>query len=98
MAEQEQARLHAIVEGRVQGVGFRVFVQEKAYDLGVNGWVRNRWNGSVEVLAEGERQKLEKLLRALQRGPAASSVYSVHTEWENASGEFNRFSIRLSSG
>ncbi len=98
MAEQETARLHAIVEGRVQGVGFRVFVEEKAYALKVFGWVRNCWDGSVEVLAEGERQNLEKLLKALQRGPSASSVYSVQTEWETASGEFTRFSIRLTSG
>jgi len=90
----ETARLHAIVEGRVQGVGFRYFVEETAVYLGLHGWVRNRWGGSVEVLAEGERPSLEKLLAALQRGPRAAFVSEVKAEWLPASGEFSRFFIR----
>lgn len=53
MSEQEFQRLYAVVEGRVQGVGFRYFTQERAVLLGLNGWVRNRWNGTVELIAEG---------------------------------------------
>ena len=49
MTEGDKVRLHAIIEGRVQGVGFRAFVIDKATDLGVTGWVRNRWDGSVEL-------------------------------------------------
>lgn len=89
------ARFHATVEGRVQGVGFRYFVQETAVMLGVNGWVRNRWNGSVEVIAEGSRAGLEKLAQALQRGPRASSVSNLSLEWQPAAGEFNDFRVRL---
>ena len=54
--------LHSRIEGYVQGVGFRYFVLEKAQDLGLTGWVRNCTNGDVEVLAEGTREQLEKLL------------------------------------
>ena len=97
MAANNQARLHATVEGRVQGVGFRVFVQENAIRLRLTGWVRNRWNGDVEVLAEGDREALEALLTALQRGPRSSFISKVHIEWSNAKGEFTRFDVRPSA-
>ncbi len=96
MAEEELSRLHAIVEGRVQGVGFRFFVQETANALGLTGWVRNRWDGSVEVLAEGQRETLEKLLNALNRGPRAAIVDLVTPEWQPASGEYSGFYVRAS--
>jgi acylphosphatase len=89
------ARLHATVEGRVQGVGFRAFVEQSAEMLNLRGWVRNRWDGSVEVTAEGERQDLEKLLAALWRGPRASGVADVRFEWLTATGEFAHFSVRM---
>jgi acylphosphatase len=88
------SRLHAIVEGRVQGVGFRAFVIDRATGLGLAGWVRNRWDGTVELVAEGERAALEKLLSAVRRGPPAAFVSGVRTEWGDASGEFTRFSAR----
>lgn len=88
-------RLHATVEGRVQGVGYRAFVEQNAYALRLRGWVRNRWDGSVEVLAEGERPELEKLLAALQRGPRAANVTNVQTEWLPATREFSHFSVRM---
>jgi acylphosphatase len=91
--EKDTARLHAIVEGRVQGVGFRYYVVENAQSLGVTGWVRNRWDDTVEVTAEGERQALEKLLNVLRRGPRAAFVSDVKTDWEPAKGEFRRFWI-----
>src|SRR2546421_8024107 len=62
-------RLHAVVRGDVQGVGFRYFVQRKADQLGVRGWVRNNDDGTVEVVAEGERAALEQLASALEGGP-----------------------------
>lgn len=92
--EPETVRLHAMVEGRVQGVGFRYFVEETAISLGLQGWVRNRWEGSVEVVAEGQRASLEKLLAALQRGPRAAFVSNVETEWLPSTGEFSRFYVR----
>ena len=97
MDTTDQHRLHTIVEGRVQGVGFRYFVMESAGELGLTGWVRNRWDGSVEVLAEGSRLALEKLLAALYRGPRSSFVTSVHVSWEPASGEWSSFHVTTST-
>ncbi len=88
-------RLHARVEGRVQGVGFRYFVQQNASQMELHGWARNRWNGSVEVLAEGSCESLEKLLLALLRGPRAGTTSAVQHEWLAATGEFTNFRIRL---
>ncbi len=86
-----QEQLHAKVMGRVQGVGFRFFVIETAQQLGLTGWVRNRWDDSVEVLAEGEREQLEKLLAALHRGPSLAHVTQVQHEWNPPSGAYQRF-------
>jgi acylphosphatase len=94
MTETGMSRLHAIVEGRVQGVGFRYFVMDVAYDLGLTGWVRNRYDQTVEVTAEGQREDLEKLLIALRKGPRGSLVTDVKPEWQEALGEFSRFSVR----
>lgn len=95
MTATNQARLHAIIEGRVQGVGFRYFVLEVAELLGIYGWVRNRWDDTVEVLAEGERPVLEKLLDALGRGPCGAFVASVKVDWEKPTGEFNNFRVAM---
>ena len=97
MEEKETARLHAIVEGTVQGVGFRYFVQDTANLLGLSGWVRNRWDGTVEVLAEGERSRLEQLLAALRRGPRSAQVMGVDFTWQEYHGEFTGFRVRQTS-
>ena len=94
MVEQKLARLHAVVEGRVQGVSFRYFVSEQAHYLGVNGWVRNRLNGNVEVMAEAPRAQLELLLQELQVGPPAAYVTGVQAEWLDGTGEFTSFWVR----
>lgn len=88
-------RLTVTVIGRVQGVGFRMFVQATARRLGLNGIVRNAWNDSrrVELTAEGERTQLEQLLAAVQRGPAGSKVEDVQVSWDKASGSFQSFQI-----
>ena len=63
-----------VVRGRVQGVGFRWFVEREASTIGVAGWVRNNYDGSVEVLATGTREQLSQLRRKLQEGPRAARV------------------------
>ena len=93
--ETPPARLHAIVEGRVQGVGFRAFVQMAAAELDLTGWVRNRWDSSVEVVAEGSLSALDRLESALRRGPRSAFVTGVHSDREPATGEFSRFSVRM---
>ncbi len=96
MSQRQNTRLHAIIEGRVQGVGFRAFVLRKASELKLTGWVRNRWDGSVEVVAEGERSQLDQLLAALHQGPRSAVVTQVTVEWEEASGEFRSFYVKSS--
>ena len=88
------ARLHATVVGRVQGVSYRYFVTEQAERFTVKGWVRNRYNGDVEVTAEGSRYDLEKLLQALHQGPPMAYVTEVQVEWLPATGEFSSFWVR----
>lgn len=89
----QKARLHATIEGHVQGVGFRYFVMEKAQNLGLTGFVRNTWQGEVEVSAEGVREDLELLLEALRRGPGGAYVSRVDFKWSEATGEYQRFGI-----
>ena len=71
-----QARRY-VVRGRVQGVGFRWFVEREAHTMGVAGWVRNNHDGSVEVLAQGTREQLSGLHSRLREGPRAARVDSV---------------------
>ncbi len=89
-----QARLHALVMGRVQGVSFRYFVVDQASELDLKGWVRNRWDGSVEVTAEGSRKKLERLLQALRQGPPMARVEDVDFAWLEYTGEYVGFNVR----
>jgi acylphosphatase len=66
-----------VVGGRVQGVGFRWFVEREAAQIGITGWVRNCQNGDVEVMATGNREQLRSLREKLQQGPRASRVDQV---------------------
>lgn len=69
-----------VISGRVQGVGFREWMMEKAQALGVSGWVRNRVDGSVEALVAGEVAAVEELLRLCRRGPRMAMVESIDEE------------------
>jgi len=91
-----QARLHAIVTGRVQGVGFRYFVRDVAHDLGLTGLVRNTSSGAVEVVAEGPLATLERLAAALREGPPAARVTNVQLSWGEPTGRFDGFSVGAS--
>lgn len=88
-------RLHAVVEGHVQGVGFRYFVLSHAQQLELTGWTRNTFSGDVEVTAEGSRQELDELLEFLRKGPRSSFVSRVREQWEPATGEFNKFDVKM---
>lgn len=94
MADSNQARLHATVDGRVQGVGFRAYALAQAQNLGLQGWVRNRWDGSVEVLAEGSQENLETLLALLRRGPRSSFVSDLDFVWSEFQGDLAGFVVR----
>jgi acylphosphatase len=69
-----------IISGRVQGVGFRVWMVERARDLGVSGWVRNRIDGSLEALVAGDTAAVEELLRLCRRGPRMAEVVSIEED------------------
>ena len=90
----DKERLRAEVFGDVQGVGFRAFVLRRALGYGLTGWVRNRWDGSVELVAEGPRAALEQLLADVKAGPSASTVERVEEKWETATAEFRVFGVR----
>ncbi len=90
----EPARLEAIVSGRVQGVGYRYYVVERAMDLGLTGWVANEQDGTVRCVAEGLRGDLEKLLAALNEGPILAIVDYVDTIWMPFTGRWSSFGMR----
>jgi acylphosphatase len=77
----------------VQGVGFRYFVTRRAEARGLKGWVRNRDDGSVELVAEGERADLEELLRAAREGPRLARIARVDTDWMPATGGLEPFDL-----
>ena len=77
MTEKPIEAKRYVVRGRVQGVGFRWFVEREAHMLGIAGWVRNNHDGSVEVLAQGTRDQLSGLHSRLREGPRAARVDAV---------------------
>ena len=88
--------LHAVVSGTVQGVFYRRFVFLEATGLGLYGRVRNLFDGRVEVEAEGERRKLEQLIKRLHNGPPGAHVTDVATEWSEHRGEYRDFRVDYS--
>lgn len=86
-------RLQAKVYGRVQGVSFRYYAQRRARELGLKGWVRNLADGSVETLAEADRDALEAFLQFLWEGSPAAAVDRVEAVWAAAQGNFTHFEI-----
>jgi len=84
---------HGIVRGRVQGVGFRVFAREAAYQHKVNGWVRNRPDGTVEIMAEGDEMALTDFLTDLYKGPVLSHVQDIDLDWRDITPAHERFEI-----
>ena len=81
------------VRGRVQGVFFRASAQREARRMGLTGWVKNRQDGSVEMLVEGEEDGLKDLIAWANRGPSASRVERVDVRWRSYTGEFPDFRI-----
>jgi acylphosphatase len=90
----DNVRARVIVEGRVQGVFFRHHTEEMAFNLDIKGWVKNRRDGSVEALFEGDKKNVDQIIQWCHRGPSEARVTKVHTTWENYTGEFDDFSVR----
>lgn len=87
-------RVHILVSGRVQGVFFRANTQETALRLGITGWVMNTADGNVEIVAEGESDRIEKFTTWCHKGPSGSNVTDVRVETEEYEGNLNTFDIR----
>ena len=87
-----QAHIH--VRGRVQGVNFRYFARQEATKLSIKGWVRNRLDGRVEAVFEGEENAVHMMLDWCRQGPPMARVEEVETTWAEASGAFTGFEIR----
>jgi len=90
----EARRLRAVVRGRVQGVSFRFYTQAQAEALGLVGYVRNHWDGTVEVVAEGTADQLQRLLAWLRVGPSLAHVSQVEATWQAPRNEFDHFEVR----
>jgi acylphosphatase len=88
------ARLHLRIEGRVQGVYFRAAAKAKAQALGITGFARNLADGSVAIVAEGPRTKLEELHRWAYHGPRDANVAALFVSWGAFQGEFRDFAAR----
>lgn len=90
----KKTRAHVLIKGRVQGVFFRAETSEEAQRLGLSGWVRNRWDGNVEAVFEGEKVAIEEMILWCYKGPSLAIVKEVEVKWEEYKGEFTSFSIR----
>ena len=97
LSKTDIVRAHIWVKGRVQGVGFRAHVEYSARQIGgLTGWVRNVGYDTVEAIAEGERENVERLIQAMKEGPRSSRVDESKVEWEETAGEFVQFGVKRS--
>ncbi|MHA1869082.1 MAG: acylphosphatase [Candidatus Heimdallarchaeaceae archaeon] len=87
-------RIEVKVTGIVQGVCFRAYTRDFAKRIGVNGYVRNLVDGSVEIVAEGEEEKLWELIKFAKRGPPSARVYNIDVKWTENLNQFNNFTIK----
>ncbi len=86
-------QVHVLVRGRVQGVFFRASAQREARRLGLTGWVKNRPDGGVEIVAEGEEDGLKDLVGWSNHGPTAARIERVEVRWRGFIGDFHDFRI-----
>ncbi len=86
-------RMHLIITGRVQGVCFRIATKKEAKKCKISGWVKNRINGTVETVLEGEEKQVELMVKWCKHGPQGANVVKVDEDMERFTGEFNGFKI-----
>ena len=95
MADKKSVR--AIIKGRVQGVNFRMETWRAAEDIGVYGWVRNKSDGTVEALIEGDSARVDQMLQWCQKGPPVAQVTDIEVTEEIYQGELKDFSVRYTN-
>jgi acylphosphatase len=91
---REKQRVCLFVSGKVQGVFFRLKTKNKAEKLKIFGWVKNLTDGRVEILAEGEKEKIGNLIEWARKGPIFAKVNNLEIEKQEFKGEFNSFEIK----
>jgi acylphosphatase len=89
-----QTRVEIIVNGLVQGVGYRYFVYREAKDLELKGYVKNLYSGEVLIVAEGEKVLVEELINKLKVGPMHAAVKNCRVDWQETKNEFDSFEIK----
>lgn len=94
--DDENKRVHVLFSGRVQGVGFRFTVCRIAESLEVSGFVRNLWDGNVELVAEGTEQSIADFLREIRNSQLRRYITNERLKWDSFTGEFNRFGVAFS--
>ena len=87
-------RVHILISGDVQGIGFRFSTIQVARDLKLTGWVRNNPESTVEIIAEGEEESLENLIAWAKEGPKPAKVANVKIDWQKPTGDFDSFDVR----
>lgn len=90
---QMKAKVHIFVSGRVQGVFFRDHTQKWASSLGLTGWVKNLYDGRVEAVIEGDREKVESLIQKIKEGPPLAQVSDVEEHWGEFQDHYSDFKI-----
>lgn len=91
-------RAHLLLQGRVQGVNFRYYTMQEARSLGITGWVRNLWDGRVEVLLDGDEDAVRQMIEWCQQGPPSAVVEHTEIAWEEPNAEFSNFRVRINAG
>jgi acylphosphatase len=91
-------RVHILISGKVQGVFFRLETYHRAIEKNVTGWVKNRSDGRVEAIFEGNKENVQRLIDFCENGPKGAIVNKVEIKWERYTGTFSDFKIRRSTG
>jgi acylphosphatase len=90
---EDKKRAHVIINGKVQGVFFRMETLKAAQLYGVSGWVRNKVDGTVEALFEGDKNNIDLILEWCRKGSPPAKVEKADVSWEDYTGEFEEFKI-----
>lgn len=90
----DKACAHVMVSGRVQGVAFRYYARNIAYQLGIKGWIKNLANGDVELVIAGRQESVKKMVEWCKKGPRMAIVENTEVDWLPYSGEYNLFQIK----
>jgi len=91
---ENMVRVYIKLTGRVQGVAFRYYARSMACRLGVKGWIRNMINGDVEVMAEGNKENISRMIEWCKKGPRMAHVEDITLSWLPYTGEFLDFNIK----